>query len=126
MSSFVVGKLADKFDPKHIVRFGTFFHSISLAMRGFMTTAGAFTAITSFGGFGFITFNVPLQKMWYGAAKKLGPLFVIRREFYLDFGRLLLLTTALLLYGLTHSVFVTSIVCFFFGAIATLLINLVE
>lgn len=126
LTSIFMGKLSDRARPQKFLKFGTTMHSLTWLLRGFLETAASFTAVTSLGGLSFIVFNIPMQKIWYTNAKHMGPLFILRREFYLNSGRLLLLGLALIVLTLTQSPIYASISAFFLGAIATMALNFVE
>jgi MFS family permease len=124
--SYIIGKASDKLSPKHILRVGTFIHSITMFIRGFLSTLGSFVAITTIGSIGYVTFNVPMQKMYYGIAKQLGPLFVIQRELYLELGKISMIVLVLCVYLYTYDFIVASVVGFMCAGIATLCLNYIE
>ncbi len=126
ISNTVIGKLSDKIHPHKILKFGTIVHSITMALRGFMHSAGAFLAITSVGGLSYVALNLPLQKMWYTHAKYLGPIYLMRRELYLQVGRITIMTIGLVGYFLSQSYVVSALVVFGCSAVATLCLNYMD
>jgi hypothetical protein len=124
--SYIIGQASDKFSPKHILRIGTIIHSGTMIVRGFLGTLGSFIAITSLSSIGYVTFNVPMQKMYYGVAKRLGPIFIIGRELYLELGKIVMLLIVLGVYLITVDFKLAAIISFILAAIATLCLNYME
>ena len=102
-----------------------FFTALFMLVIGF-PVAFTFAAVTSLGGLSFVTFNVPFQKLIYKNAKKTGPLFILRRELYLNVGRISILLFAMAVYFFSGSIVVASISCFIVGSIATLFLNFID
>ncbi|MFT7615333.1 MAG: MFS family permease [Candidatus Woesearchaeota archaeon] len=127
ITSFILGKIIDTPIGKKIFHVGTIVHSVTFAIRGFLSTIGGMTAITSMGGFSFILFHTPYTKIWYERARVGGAKFVLLRELYFDVGRLFAISSALILYSITGSNFsLTAIILFFTCAVAIIAHSLIE
>ena len=135
LTSVVVGKYLDKHHPKKVLKLGTTLNAISLFIRAFLPiTAVAATSITSLGGLGFTIMNNSYAKIWYEKAHHFGARFILSRELYLEIGRFFIVGIALVLflvlsalgYELLLAVTIMCITIFIIGAIATLVMNIID
>ena len=116
-----IGRVSTETNQHHILKWGAFIQSASLAVRGFMRTVALITVAQGLGAISWGMINIPFSAMHYNRSQKHGVTHIIySREVFLHLGQVtsLIIIATLLLAGVPE---VTAIILLLLaGAIATL------
>ncbi len=96
--TIVISKIATEEKKAKMFKLGAFIHSLSLFLRVFLKTISTIFVAQGIGAMSWTMFSLPYKSYFYGKTKKNGIVYTIfHREFFLNLGRILCISTFLCL-----------------------------
>ena len=94
--AYLVGRLSDKYDRRHILSIGGLIYSLTWLVRTLFRSIGYVFGLTIFAGFSYTFVHTPLEAMTYNKAEKNTLEMLVFREIALNIGRVLVLLIVIL------------------------------